>query len=73
MKLSLPLHLFLYLTFDQFHVIPENFEIVPTMTFDLWRDFHGNVKRNFAKSSVSTPATYDLRYFSFFVFRCAAC
>ena len=30
----------------QFYILPENFKSVPTMTFDLWPDFQGHVKRN---------------------------
>ena len=35
-----------YLTVEQFHTFPENFKSVPTMTFDLWPDFRGHVRRN---------------------------
>ena len=35
-----------YLTFEQFYTFPENFKFVPTMTFYLWPDFQGHVKRN---------------------------
>ena len=36
----------LHLTIEQFYTFPENFKSVPTMTFDLWPDFQGHVKRN---------------------------
>ena len=35
-----------YLSFEQFYTFPENFESLPTMTFDLWPDFQCHVKRN---------------------------
>ena len=35
-----------YLIIEQFYTFPENFKSVPTMTFDLWPDFRGHVKRN---------------------------
>ena len=35
-----------YLTFEQFYIFPENVKPVPTMTFDLWPDFQGNIQRN---------------------------
>ena len=36
----------IYLTFEQFYIIPGNFKPVPTMTFDLLPEFQGHVKRN---------------------------
>ena len=35
-----------YLTNQQFYIFPGNIKSVPTMTFDLWPDFQGLVKRN---------------------------
>ena len=35
-----------YLSFEQFNTFPENLKAVPTMTFDLWPDFQGRVKRS---------------------------
>ena len=35
-----------YLTVEQCHNFPENFKSVPTMTFDLWPDFRGHIRRN---------------------------
>ena len=35
-----------YLSIELFYTFPENFKTVPTMTFDLWPDFQGHVKRN---------------------------
>ena len=35
-----------YLTIKQFYTFPENVNSVPTMTFDLWPDIQGHVKRN---------------------------
>ena len=35
-----------YLTIEQYYTSPEKFKSVPTMTFDLWPEFQGHVKRN---------------------------
>ena len=35
-----------FLSFEQFYAFPENLKSVLTMTFDLWPDFQGHVKRN---------------------------
>ena len=34
------------LTFKQLYIFPANFKTVPTLDFDLWPDFQGDVKRN---------------------------
>ena len=34
------------LTVEPFYTFPENLKYVPTITFDLWPDFQGHVKRN---------------------------
>ena len=34
-----------YLPIEQFYTFPENWKSVPIMTFDLWPDFQGHVKR----------------------------
>ena len=42
MKLVIPT----YLTFENVYIFSKNVKAVPTMTFDLWPDIQGRVKRN---------------------------
>ena len=36
----------MYLTFEQFYTFHKKVKSVPSMTFDLWPDFQGHLKRN---------------------------
>ena len=53
-----------YLTTEQFYTFPENFKSVPTMTFNLWPDFQGHVKRNLRSVPFQRPKLVNLDMFA---------